>query len=122
MEALRVFVGLFSSRKNQIMAGGYISIILAAIGFRDYPPEVVAVIIGAIAGLAMMVINGIKAEDVAAKTAAGMVAAANVTAQTTAKTTTLTTPSENVNVSTSETPAPAPPPVPVQPQSFMGRH
>jgi hypothetical protein len=112
MNALQVFVGLFSSRKNQVGAGTAISIILAAIGFRDYPPEVIATIIGALATLGAMIINGIKAEDVAAKTAAGMVAAANVTAQTAATTTTGSTPgTSDVSVKSgdlSETAAPTP--------------
>jgi hypothetical protein len=99
MNALQVFVGLFSSRKNQIALATAIATLLAAFGLKDYPTEVIVTVIAAFVGLGATVINSIKAEDVAAKTAAGVVAAANVTASTVANTTTISTPGEsNVTV------------------------
>ena len=92
MNALQVFVGLFSSRKNQVALGTFIATLLAAIGLRDYPVEVIVTVIAAAVTLGATVINSIKAEDVATKTAAGLVAAANVTAQTSATVTTVSTP------------------------------
>lgn len=80
MDALRVFVKLFESRKNQVALGTAIASLLAALGLKDYPVEVIVVVIGAFVTLGSVVINSIKAEDVAKHTAAGMVAAANVTA------------------------------------------
>lgn len=99
MDALRVFVGLFSSRKNQVALATFIVTILAAFGFRDYPVEVIVAIIAAGVTLGATVINGIKAEDVASKTAVGLIEAATITAASNT-TTTVTTPSENVTVTT----------------------
>lgn len=92
MDALRVFVGLFSSRKNQVALATAIATLLAALGLKDYPVEVIVTVIAAFVTLGATVINSIKAEDVAAKTAAGVVAAANVQATVDATTTTVTTP------------------------------
>lgn len=83
MDALRVFVGLFSSRKNQVALATAIATLLAAFGLKDYPTEVIVTVIAAFVTLGATVINSIKAEDVATKNAAGVVAAANVQATTT---------------------------------------
>lgn len=99
MNALQVFVSLFSSRKNQVALATALATLLAAFGLKDYPTEVIVTVIAAFVGLGATVINSIKAEDVAAKTAAGVVAAANVQAAVQATTTTVTTPGEsNVTV------------------------
>lgn len=81
MDALRVFVGLFSSRKNQVALATFIVTVLAAFGLKDYPVEVIVAVIAAGVTLGATVINGIKAEDVAKHTAAGAVQAAAVASQ-----------------------------------------
>lgn len=116
MNALQVFVGLFSSRKNQVALATAIATLLAALGLKDYPVEVIVTVIAAFVTLGATVINSIKAEDVASKNAAGVVAAANVTANTAATTTTVSTPGEsNVTVTA---PSDETPP---QPSPMLGR-
>lgn len=95
MNALEVFVGLFSSRKNQVALATAIASLLAALGLKDYPPEVIVTVVAAFVTLGATVINSIKAEDVARHTADGMVQAASVTAATQASTTTVSTPGDS---------------------------
>ena len=80
MRWLRITVALLESRKAQAAIATAIVTILAAFGLRDFPSEVIIIVVGSIATLGGILINAIKAEDVAAKNAAGMVAAAQVTA------------------------------------------
>lgn len=99
MRWLRITVALLESRKSQAAIATIVASILAVFGLRDFDSEIIIVVVAAIASMGGVLINSIKAEDVAAKTAQGVVTAANVQAT---QTTTLTTPSENVTVSTSE--------------------
>lgn len=101
MQALRVFVALLSSRKAQVALATIIVAILAAFGLQDFPTEVIMTVIGAIATLGSVLINAIKAEDVASKTAAGVVAAAQIS-QTTQPTVGID--AQSVNVTTGDTP------------------
>jgi hypothetical protein len=106
MRWLTITVALLNSRKVQAAIATIVVAILAVFGLKDFPSEVIIAVVGAIATIGGVLINAIKAEDVASKHAAGLVEAANVTAVSSATTTTLTTPSDNVTVSTSETPKP----------------
>jgi hypothetical protein len=122
MQALRVAVSLLSSRKVQVALATFIATLLAAFGLKDYPAEVIVTVIASLAGLGGVLINSIKAEDVAAKTAAGVVAAANVTANTAATTTTVSTPGEsNVTVTAPSDTGTVAPPQPIG-GTFTGRY
>lgn len=80
LRVLEVIVALLNSRKAQVAFATIVAAVLAVFGFKDFPPDVIMVIVAAIATIGGVLINAIKAEDVAKHTAAGMVAAANVTA------------------------------------------
>ena len=97
MRWLKITVAVLESRKTQVAIGTIVATIAAVFGFRDLDPELVAVIVLAIAGIGGVLINAIKAEDVASKTAAGVVGAAQVQSE---NTTTVSTPSDNVTVTT----------------------
>lgn len=80
MRILEVVVALLNSRKAAVAFTTMIVALLAVFGLKDFPPEVIMVVIASLATIGGVLINAIKAEDVAKHTAAGVVAAATATA------------------------------------------
>lgn len=101
MRWLEITVALLNSRKAQVAFATIVAAVLAVFGFKDFSPEVIVVIVASIATIGGVLINAIKAEDVAKHTAAGMVAAANVTA---AQPPAVGIDANNVNVTTTDGP------------------